>query len=365
MKKYRTKSGKVEEKLPGVNATVSKSEKAQIAMAGGANTISDVQAILGTPGKKNNLKGQGAKHLMSFQWGDESFGAPGGEEESEPDTPADPGQDGGDGEIGYAGQLDPTPTPPSFDQTYPGDEPRDLKDIGPTYDERAAKVARAGGIEPGASSLRGIDVMAEAAWDAERWQFDPDELDPYAPIALLSPLDKDQRTAVEKSIAKERAEFKEDYDKQQEIGLVETLTDFGKKHHTALSIVSGLENIAKGAKIGGPVGALIGGALSTITYLATKPPDYMETVGDPEGEAYGTTPSLRHGPEPDYETIAYNIQPTPPPPPPGADPINKPKKLKKIPPITDPNKVTLAMGEKGGPTRQQLRRQRGGFRRYA
>jgi len=94
MKKYRTKSGKVEEKLPGVNATVSKSEKAQIAMAGGADTIADVQAILGTPGKKNNLKGQGAKHLMSFQWGDESWGAPGGEEESttfgsEPSTSED------------------------------------------------------------------------------------------------------------------------------------------------------------------------------------------------------------------------------------------------------------------------------------
>jgi len=73
MKKYRTKSGKVEEKLPGINATVSPSEKVQIAMAGGANTLSDVQTILGISGKKNNLKGQGAKHLVSFN-GDEDFG---------------------------------------------------------------------------------------------------------------------------------------------------------------------------------------------------------------------------------------------------------------------------------------------------
>jgi len=71
MKKYRTKSGKVEEKLPGVNATVNPSEKAQIAMAGGANTLKDVQTILGQEGKRNNLKGQGAKHLVSFQWAGE------------------------------------------------------------------------------------------------------------------------------------------------------------------------------------------------------------------------------------------------------------------------------------------------------
>ena len=68
MKKYRTKSGKVEEKLPGINATVSPSEKVQIAMAGGANTLGDVQTILGQQGKMNNLKGQGAKHLDSFLW---------------------------------------------------------------------------------------------------------------------------------------------------------------------------------------------------------------------------------------------------------------------------------------------------------
>ena len=67
MKKYRTKSGMVEEKLPGVNATVSPSEKTQIAMAGGANTLKDVQTILGQEGKRNNLKGQGAKHFVSFQ----------------------------------------------------------------------------------------------------------------------------------------------------------------------------------------------------------------------------------------------------------------------------------------------------------
>jgi hypothetical protein len=71
MKKYRTKSGMVEEKLPGVNATVNPSEKTQIAMAGGANTLKDVQTILGQEGKRNNLKGQGAKHLVSFGHGDD------------------------------------------------------------------------------------------------------------------------------------------------------------------------------------------------------------------------------------------------------------------------------------------------------
>jgi len=71
MKKYRTKSGKVEEKLPGINATVSPSEKVQIAMAGGANTLGDVQTILGQQGKRNNLKGQGAKHFVSFDHGED------------------------------------------------------------------------------------------------------------------------------------------------------------------------------------------------------------------------------------------------------------------------------------------------------
>jgi len=74
MKKYRTKSGKVEEKLQGVNATVNPSEKAQIAMAGGADTLKDVQTILGHEGKRNNLKGQGAKHLVSFAYGDPDMG---------------------------------------------------------------------------------------------------------------------------------------------------------------------------------------------------------------------------------------------------------------------------------------------------
>jgi len=90
MKKYRTKSGKVEEKLPGITATVSPSEKVQIAMAGGANTLGDVQTILGQSGKRNNLKGQGAKHIVSFQYEDYEYEAYA--------TPADPGQDPEEGE---------------------------------------------------------------------------------------------------------------------------------------------------------------------------------------------------------------------------------------------------------------------------
>jgi len=77
MRKYRTKSGKVEEKLPGIDATVSKSEKVQIAIAGGADTLKDVQTILGQEGKRNNLKGQGAKHLVSFYMGEGGYTGPG------------------------------------------------------------------------------------------------------------------------------------------------------------------------------------------------------------------------------------------------------------------------------------------------
>jgi hypothetical protein len=104
MKKYRTKSGNVEEKLPGINATVSPSEKAQIAMAGGANTLSDVQTILGQQGKRNNLKGQGAKHILSFD--SESGEGMGGQDD--PDDPSDdPGPSGdetSDEGYGFTGQ---------------------------------------------------------------------------------------------------------------------------------------------------------------------------------------------------------------------------------------------------------------------
>jgi len=108
MKKYRTKSGKVEEKLPGINATVSPSEKVQIAMAGGANTLSDVQTILGQQGKRNNLKGQGAKNIVSFQYegmgGQDDPDEPG---QSEPDTFS--GVEVGDSFWGIA--TDPAPAP--------------------------------------------------------------------------------------------------------------------------------------------------------------------------------------------------------------------------------------------------------------
>jgi len=108
MKKYRTKSGKVEEKLPGINATVSPSEKVQIAMAGGANTLGDVQTILGQQGKMNNLKGQGAKNIVSFQYegmgGQDDPDEPG---QSEPDTFS--GVEVGDSFWGIA--TDPAPAP--------------------------------------------------------------------------------------------------------------------------------------------------------------------------------------------------------------------------------------------------------------
>jgi hypothetical protein len=69
MRKYRTKSGNIEEKLPGINATVNPSEKVQIAMAGGVDSIQGVRDVLGLQGKTNNLKGQGAKNIISFDTG--------------------------------------------------------------------------------------------------------------------------------------------------------------------------------------------------------------------------------------------------------------------------------------------------------
>jgi hypothetical protein len=102
MRKYRTKAGTIEEKLPGINATVNPSEKVQIAMAGGVDNIEGVRDVLGYEGKKNFIKGQGAKakHLVSFWSGAEADAAGAGD---------DPGADSGGDEtsdegFGFTGQ---------------------------------------------------------------------------------------------------------------------------------------------------------------------------------------------------------------------------------------------------------------------
>jgi hypothetical protein len=102
MRKYRTNAGTVEEKLPGVNATVNPSEKVQIAMAGGADTLKDVQTILGQEGKRNFLKNQGAKHIVSFYMGEGGYTGPG----SPAATSEDSGYDYGEGD------WDPGPPSP-------------------------------------------------------------------------------------------------------------------------------------------------------------------------------------------------------------------------------------------------------------
>jgi hypothetical protein len=144
MKKYRTNAGTVEEKLPGVNATVNPSEKVQIAMAGGADTLKDVQTILGQEGKRNNLKGQGAKHLVSFQYddytGEGGYTGPGSPAAISEDTGPDytgegdwtlPDDPTGGGPSGgpSGGLLDPFKTPGSPWTTPLKDVKRDV----PTY----------------------------------------------------------------------------------------------------------------------------------------------------------------------------------------------------------------------------------------
>jgi hypothetical protein len=171
MKKYRTKSGTVEEKLPGVNATVNPSEKTQIAMAGGANTLKDVQTILGQEGKRNNLKGQGAKHLVSFfddtggyEGMDDPAGTPGVGGFGSPSSASTGGGVAG----GMGGQDDPDP--PTGPDTFGG------KEVGPGFgqeeDEWGVSLKETPEINIRAQISRAqqsvMEEEAEDPWDLTR-----------------------------------------------------------------------------------------------------------------------------------------------------------------------------------------------------
>jgi len=376
MKKYRTKSGKVEEKLPGVNVTVSKSEKAQIAMAGGADTISDVQAILGTPGKKNNLKGQGAKHFVSY-------------EHDDMDTVGQ--QVGPSDDYGWAGELDtggqppfsppspseggggPTPAPGGGGRLPPG-----IRGAGEMTNKEllgAVKTkadVRGGGFVAQAKSIA-LEQEAYRRGDELFEDFSPSP-SPLVDTRFPKQTKQDLRLPAEAiKISKEPAppELGKPTLKPDKSSRTQDLKKAVDPYTGLLKGASTISSIYRAIPVIGPWAFPIYFGAHILGAMADKPhPPARLTLGK-----YETPEQLISRQKVADEKVAAEekeaarptkMDPkTPPPelpPDPGADPdTQKPIKRKKIPLITDPNKVTLLAS---GPTRQQLRRQRGGFRRY-
>jgi hypothetical protein len=342
MKKYRTKSGTVEEKLPGVNATVNPSEKTQIAMAGGANTLKDVQIILGQEGKRNNLKGQGAKHLVSFM----GFAADTGYDDPS-DTPTG-GVEGDTGDVNFGGT--PAPSIPSFDTGYSSDIGPDLSSYPATPQEEADKAARAGSpeqTEPGATSLSGRAFGRGKVAQGMPY-IDPDEIDPYTPKLMMSPLDKDQRTAMEKSIVEDKAEWATKN---------KTGVDWAGAGETAKNVGTGL-GIVFDVAAKNPLGLVMTAAGYALEALLNPDPTVEETAAmeNPYADPNEYDPALTLNPDPDPETIQYDIRPTPLP-----DPEGSPKDKELI--RSAANNVTLPISEKKDKrSLRNIMRGRGGWR---
>jgi len=141
--KVRTKSGKPEQVLAlASGAKVSVNDKELQTLTSNAlneRTVGHIQKALGIPGKRNNLKGQGTKNILSFDTG-------AGGDDSSPDDDADNaseapeggmdmgGSDSADSSIAGNGSVSPfsgtdpdgfgagsTPTPTSLGQDDPAD----------------------------------------------------------------------------------------------------------------------------------------------------------------------------------------------------------------------------------------------------
>jgi hypothetical protein len=99
-RKVRTKSGKPEQVLAlASGAKVSVNDKELKILTNNAlkeNTVRDIQVALGTPGKHNNLKGQGTKNILSFDTG-------AGGDDSSPDDDADNASESPEGGVGMGG----------------------------------------------------------------------------------------------------------------------------------------------------------------------------------------------------------------------------------------------------------------------
>jgi hypothetical protein len=133
LKAVATKSGKPEEVLAlksGAKVSVNKGELLTLTTnALQENTVRDIQVALGIPGKHNNLKGMGAKNVLSFDTGaggDDASDDDSGEADASSPGPAGTGDaPGGDETSDMGGQDDPDdPTGPG---TFGGQE------VGPDF----------------------------------------------------------------------------------------------------------------------------------------------------------------------------------------------------------------------------------------
>jgi hypothetical protein len=99
-RKVYTKSGKPEQVIKlASGAEVSVNNKELRVLTNNAlkeNTVRDIQVALGIPGKRNNLKGQGAKNIRSFDTG-------AGGDDSSPDDDADNASESPPGGVGMGG----------------------------------------------------------------------------------------------------------------------------------------------------------------------------------------------------------------------------------------------------------------------
>jgi hypothetical protein len=363
MKKYRTKSGTVEEKLPGVNATVNPSEKTQIAMAGGANTLKDVQTILGQEGKRNNLKGQGAKHLVSFYMG---YG--GGDVDSGESDIGGEGLSGGEnyGGLGFGGYegMDPEGADDTIGQQVGPEAGYSFSDVlgmgdpgrgAGTINGKSAAGWGIGGPQ-GGESLFADDPEEEVK--AKPSRFDTSRFKAPPKTEVVTKLGGPPKMSPSKGYTPPGKGF--------------NLNDLVPSRSTQLQL-----GLAKGvvdlgmAKTG--VGALLGvggivGALALHAFTEPLDPalhggkEYFET--DEEFEA------REAGLEKAAETkAAYQTQPTkmdpktPWAPPDEPDPEGAPKKKKFI--RSAANNTTLAIAEKDDLTRAQIRRARRQITRFA
>jgi len=313
MKKYRTKSGKVEEKLPGINATVSPSEKVQIAMAGGANTLSDVQTILGQQGKRNNLKGQGAKHLVSYQ--------------------ADPGQDDeSDEAVGNAPDDDGTSNTGGLDVSG---------GIGESV--MSATPSPSGGMD---------DAGRGVSWGAPQPDVEGYDLAGPTPTAT-------ERAAATEAIgakvsARARTIAQQEEDEENKQSLPSKALQYSKENPEEVAIGGFLLNVgAFGATVAtAGLSAVVGYGISK---AMNQPKTTEDTAAMEDLTPYGST----------VQTAAMeDIGSIPTPPTPTATPDeggdDAPKKKKKKPISYTDNKVTLDVNDKR--STRDIMRSRGGWR---
>jgi hypothetical protein len=379
MKKYRTKSGTVEEKLPGVNATVNPSEKTQIAMAGGANTLKDVQTILGQEGKRNNLKGQGAKHLVSFDYESEAYGVgPSGFSYGDDDISYSQAF-GLDAPKGYttAPAADPMGGGESGMPTILTDKPFDPDLYSVERAPEARHTAKPSKVSKGAVQVQDPDPDKVEEYEVDRRAKEGPAKSPFskAPSPASKPeskLDPIMTAKVQQQQQLTKEEFDKAYPIQEFIMTPRSIDRLGKLQEERGFIVPETEEQIEEAKPSIAQKAMDDLARNPGLYIAgtilskTVPGLQLAPVGTLLSAAFGKGPGVaghNNPPGPYSGTQATSPVTTPAPDygPEGGAPDAPKKKLIR----SAANNTTLAIAEEGDLTRDQIRRARRQITRFA